>query len=109
MRAVTQTWPFTSMATLRGSAWRCQIFSLPQYGDAGVLASSTGAFDGSLISLVVFVFGSSTERMSELWYGPWTRPLALYVGVRSSVAAASLRRLVGRPQSHIEMTRLRST
>src|SRR5215813_10424026 len=97
------------MATLRGSACRCQIFSVPQYGDAGVFASSTGAFDGSLISLVAFVRGSSTARMSELWYGPYTNPFALYVGLRSSVAAASLRRLVGSPQSHIEITRLRST
>ena len=31
------------------------------------------------------------------------------VGLRSSVAAASLRRLVGSAQSHIEITRLRST
>ena len=39
---------------------------VPQYGDAGVFASSTGPFDGILISLVVFVRGSSTARMSEL-------------------------------------------
>src|SRR5258708_23896182 len=36
-------------------------------------------------------------------------PLAFIVGVRSSVAAISLRLLVGRAQSHIEITRLRST
>src|SRR5213593_3830384 len=36
-------------------------------------------------------------------------PFAFIVGVRSSVAATSLRRLVGRPQSHIEITILRST
>ena len=74
-----------------------------------MLASSTGPFDGILISLVVFVRGSSTARMSELWYGPYTSPFAFSVGLRSSVAAASLRRLVGSAQSHIEMTRLRST
>src|SRR5438046_3617755 len=36
-------------------------------------------------------------------------PFAFIVGVRSSVAATSLRRLVGRAQSHIEITMLRST
>src|ERR1700680_3011451 len=35
-------------------------------------------------------------------------PFAFRVGVRSSVAATSLRRLVGVAQSHIEITRLRS-
>src|SRR5437870_3925682 len=67
VRAVTQTRPLASIATLRGSACRCQILSVPQYGDAGVLASSTGAPDGILISVVALVRGSSTDRMSELW------------------------------------------
>ena len=40
---------------------------------------------------------------------PYTSPFAFSVGVRSSVAAISLRLLVGNAQSHIVITRLRST
>ena len=40
---------------------------------------------------------------------PYTSPFAFSVGVRSSVAARSLLLLVGIAQSHIEITRLRST
>src|SRR5438445_312743 len=47
--------------------------------------------------------------MSELWMAPYTSPFAFSVGVRSSVAARSLRLLVAMAQSHIEITRLRST
>src|SRR5437764_11395811 len=36
-------------------------------------------------------------------------PFACFLSVRSVVAATSLRRLVGKAQSHIEITRLRST
>src|SRR5262245_4018308 len=96
------------MTTLRGSADRAQIFSSPQNGDAGVSVSSPGAFDGSLISAALFSRGSMTAMMSELWMDPYTNPLAFIVGVRSSVAATSVRRLVGRAQSHIEITMLRS-
>src|SRR5688572_30222217 len=69
-RAVTQTRPLPSIATLRGSACRCQIFSSPHIGERGVLASSTGPFDGILISVAEFSPGSSTARMSEVWMAP---------------------------------------
>src|SRR5262245_21733649 len=96
------------MTTLRGSADRAQIFSVPQYGDAGVSVSICGAFDGSLISVALFSRGSMTAMMSELWMDPYSNPLAFIVGVRSSVAATSVRLLVGSAQSHIETTTLRS-
>src|SRR6266850_3798129 len=70
VRAVTHTRPLASIATLRGSDCRCQIFSSPHAGERGVLASSTGPFDGILISVVLFVRGSSTARMSEDWMAP---------------------------------------
>src|SRR5262245_18559467 len=66
IRAVTHTRLLESITTLRGSAWRCQIFSSPHTGERGVFPSSTGPFDGILISVVEFVFGSSTARMSEV-------------------------------------------
>ena len=50
IRAVTHTRPWLSIVTLRGSADRCQIFSFPQNGDAGVSVSIGGALDGTLIS-----------------------------------------------------------
>src|SRR5215831_7591883 len=109
MRAVTKTRPWLSMTTLRGSADRAQIFSPPQIGDAGVSVSIGGAFDGSLIAVALFSRGSRTAMMSELWIDPYTGPFAFIVGVRSSVAATSVRLLVGSAQSHIEITRLRST
>src|SRR3989442_11054264 len=70
VRAVTQTRPLPSIATLRGSACRCQIFSSPHTGERGVLASSTGPPDGILISVVLFSRGSNTARMSEDWMAP---------------------------------------
>src|SRR5262249_51619670 len=97
------------MTTLRGSADRAQIFSAPQYGDAGVSVSICGARDGSLISVARFSRGSTTAMMSELWTDPYTNPFAFIVGVRSSVIATSVRLLVGSAQSHIEITTLRST
>src|SRR5262249_58687439 len=87
---------------------RAQIFSSPQNGDAGVSVSSPGAFDGSLISAALFSRGSMTAMMSELWMDPYTNPLAFIVGVRSSVAATSVRRLVGRGPSHLALPVLRS-
>src|SRR6202521_2775215 len=41
--AVTHTCPWLSIATLRGSADRCQTFSFPQNGDAAVSVSIGGA------------------------------------------------------------------
>src|SRR3989475_11753748 len=70
IRAVTHTRPLPSIATLRGSDCRCQIFSSPHTGERGVLASSTGPLDGILISVVLFSRGSSTARMSEDWMAP---------------------------------------
>src|SRR5438094_4813398 len=96
------------MTTLRGSADRAQIFSVPQNGDAGVSVSICGAFDGSVISVDLFSRGSRTATMSELWIDPYTKPFAFIVGVRSSVAATSVRLLVGSAQSHNEITMLRS-
>src|ERR1700687_2562846 len=52
IRAVTHTRPWLSIATLRGSADRCQIFSFPQYGDAAVLVSIGAGVDGILMRLV---------------------------------------------------------
>ena len=72
---MTHTRPLASIATLRGSACRCQIFSSPHTGERGVLASSTGPFDGILISVVEFVRGSSTARMSERLDGAVDRPV----------------------------------
>src|SRR5881397_1282504 len=65
VRAVSHTRPWLSIAALRGSACRCQIFSVPQYGESGVLSSITGPFEGILIIEVSFFFGSSTARMSD--------------------------------------------
>src|SRR4029077_18474755 len=70
VRAVTHTRPWLSIAGLRGSDCRCQIFSVPQYGDAGVLLSIRGPFDGILIIDVSFLRGSSTVRISEPWMVP---------------------------------------
>src|SRR5262249_61678219 len=60
VRAVTHTRPLASIATLRGSACRCQIFSFPPTGGSGVVAASTGPLAGILISVVLFSRGSST-------------------------------------------------
>src|SRR5207249_6026426 len=65
IRAVNHTRPWLSIAALRGSADRCQIFSVPKYGESGVLSSITGPFEGILIIGVSFFFGSSTARMSD--------------------------------------------
>src|SRR5262245_41319061 len=70
IRAVTHTRSFASITTLRGSACRCHTFSSPQTGERGVFASSTGPFDGILISVVAFVLGSRTARMSDVWMAP---------------------------------------
>src|SRR5437773_11059855 len=70
VRAVTHTRPRLSIVPLRGSADRCQIFSSPQNGDAGVSVSSWGAPDGTLICVALFSRGSSTAMMSELWMDP---------------------------------------
>src|SRR5262245_6096506 len=70
IRAVTNTRPWLSITTLRGSDARAQIFSVPQYGDAGVSVSIWGAWDGTLISVALFSRGSSAAMMSELWIDP---------------------------------------
>jgi hypothetical protein len=59
-----------SIATLRGSDDRCQIGSVPQYGDGGLLPSMVGALDGTLIWAVEFSRRSSVATMSELWMAP---------------------------------------
>src|SRR5207247_2977014 len=71
VRAVTHTRPLPSIATLRGSACSCQIFSSPHTGERGVLELSTRTLVGVLISVVLFSRGTTTERLSDVLMVSW--------------------------------------
>src|SRR4051794_14695840 len=99
------------MPTLRGSPLRFHM-SGPKFGDGDGEALKPDTIGGALVGvLMIFELvsaGSSSISASFICDTPYIFPFAVSRGLRRSAAAASARPSIGEPQSHNEITRLRS-